>query len=119
MVDVKAEIYTSSSQFLFVKVILDGGMYISGIKVSVSTKYPDQIWIQMPSYKAGKGWKRYIEVAGDCKLGKEIYRVVEECTRERLFPAGMESVTSTTKSKDVVLTDFDENQPPDFSEIPF
>lgn len=119
MIDINAEIYTTSNQFLYVKLCLDNGVYISGIKVSASTKYPDQVWIQMPAYKAGKGWKRYIEIAGECELGKEIYRVIEDLTKPRLFPGGVVPEPNNTSPKDIVITDFDENEPINLDDIPF
>lgn len=119
MIDISAEIYTTSNQFLYVKLCLDNGVYISGIKVSASIKYPNQVWIQMPAYRAGKGWKRYIEIAGDCKLGKEIYRVIEELTKPRLFGDKAELNSVDTGHKDVIITDIDESSPINLDDIPF
>lgn len=118
MIDIKAEVYTSSPPFLFVKVILDDGIYISGIKVKASTKFPGQVWTQMPSYKSGKGWKRYIEIAGDCKLGQEIYKAIEDVCRPRLFSENAQETSNDSQSRDVVITDIDDG-PINLDDIPF
>ena len=118
MVDVKAEVYTSSGQFLYVKVTLDGGMYISGIKVKESTKFPGEIWTQMPTYKAGNKWKRYIEIAGTCKLGQEIYQAIEAVCRPRLFDDNAEESRDVSRQRDTVITDIDD-RPINLDDIPF
>jgi len=118
MVDIKAEVYTSSGQFLYVKVTLDGGVYISGIKVKESTKFPGEVWTQMPTYKAGKEWKRYIEIAGSCKLGQAIYQAIEDVCRPRLFGDEDPSSSRRSQSKDVVIVDIDDG-PINLDDIPF
>lgn len=119
MVDVKAEVYTSSGLFLFVKVVLDNGIYVSGIKVKASTKYPGQVWTQMPSYRAGRSYKRYIEIAGDCELGQAIYKAIEDVCRPRLFDDVTPVNGEVSQKRDVVITDINENEPINFDDIPF
>lgn len=120
MHNVIASFYAKSGQFHYVKLEIDG-VFISGIKVSASKKYEGQVWIQMPTYKQGKDWKRYIEIANDSPLGREIYERIEEIAKPRIFgEAGREEDgNSGKKSKDVIVEDFDENKPIDLSEIPF
>jgi DNA-binding cell septation regulator SpoVG len=118
MVDVKADIYTTVGQFLYVKVTLDGGMYISGIKVKESAKFPGEVWTQMPSYKAGRNYKRYIEFAGSCELGQAIYQAIEDVCRPRLFSEETQSGSSRKSTKDVVINDIDDS-PISLDDIPF
>lgn len=118
MYDIQVETYKTKDQFHYVKVEIDG-LYISGIKVSTSTKYPNSLWIQMPSYKQGPSWKRYIESRKDSVLGQAIYKAIETHMSPIVFGGG-EQMDNTPRpaSKDVVLEDI-EDGPIDLSEIPF
>lgn len=115
MYNISASIYTKVKEFHYVKVEIDG-VFISGIKVSRSAKFPDKLWIQMPAYKQGSKWKRYIEIANDSKFGQAIYDAIEQEAGSVIF--GNESVTINHTSQDVVIEDIDD-KPIDFSEIPF
>lgn len=116
MISMSAEVYTSSNQFLYVKLIIDEGVYISGIKASVSISEPGQIWIQMPSYKLGNKWKRYIEISGNSEFGQRMYKTIEDVVRPKLL--GKQD-QSNNQARDVVVTDFDENEAIDLSDVPF
>lgn len=76
MYKIAVETYKTSGEFHYVKVSIDG-LYVSGIKVSESRKYQGTLWIQMPSYRQGNKWKRYIETSNDSRLGNEIYKAIE------------------------------------------
>ena len=115
MYSISASIYTKAKGFHYVKVEIDG-VFISGIKVSRSTKFPDQLWIQMPAYKQASKWKRYIEIANDSKLGQAIYDAIEQAAKPVIF--GDTNPTPMQISQDVVLEDI-EDGPIDLSQIPF
>lgn len=66
--DITAEVYHESKGIHYVKVIMLG-LYISGITVRPSPKFPEKgLWVQMPSYKLGAIWKRYIEFDNESSL---------------------------------------------------
>ena len=121
MYDIQVEFYTKVGQFHYAKVCIDGGVYISGIKVCPSTKYPNELWVQMPSYKAGKGWKRYIELKNDCLLAQKIYESIQDLGKIEILDAIKDkNIVSRLESKqDNALVDFDDSKPIDFSAIPF
>lgn len=112
---IHADIYTKAKGFHYVKVEIDG-VFISGIKVSRSVKFPDQLWIQMPAYKQGSKWKRYIEIANDSEFGKAIYNAIEQAARPSIF--GDTDPIPTRTSQDIIPEDI-EDIPIDFSKIPF
>jgi|GEM_PF-6391557 len=115
MYDIRAETYTKSDDFHYVKLEIDG-VYISGIKVSESKKQPGTLWIQMPSYRLGQQWKRYIETENDSPLGQAMYRKIEELMAPKLLGSDIRHID---KTQDVVLVDIDVNEPIDLSDIPF
>lgn len=113
MYSILASMYTQVQQFYYVKVEVDG-LYISGIKVSVSKKYPNTLWIQMPSYKQGVKWKRYIESEKDSPLGQAIYKAIEDHMSPIIFG---DATNTNQQSTDVVLDDIDSEL--NFDDIPF
>lgn len=62
---IAARVYHIRDGIYYVKVELaDLGMYISGITVRESPKFPEKgLWVQMPGYQIGKTkkYKRYVE----------------------------------------------------------
>ncbi len=78
--NVNAEVYKvdASRNITYVKLILDD-MYISGITVRESTKYPGEDWIQMPSFRAKNGsYGKYIEFAKDSLIKEKFEKVITD-----------------------------------------
>ena len=76
--DMQAEVYNFDSKrnITYVKLII-GDMYISGITVRESFKYPGKLWIQMPSYRGNNGkYGKYIEFAGDSTTKVKFEKVI-------------------------------------------
>jgi hypothetical protein len=121
MYDIEVDFYTKVDQFHFAKVCIDG-LYISGIKVSKSMRSPNQLWIQMPAYKKGKQWKRYIEAANDSPLAQKIYSAIEEKAKPLIMEESVDIQHSDTlmpnRKADVVLDDISD-EPIDLNDIPF
>jgi hypothetical protein len=81
--DIIAEVYHEANGVFYVKVEILG-MYISGITVRNSPKFPEKgLWVQMPSYQSGATWKRYIEFSKQSPL-----KVIEEKCKEAVEQAG-------------------------------
>lgn len=79
--DITAEVYYKDTvKDVWYAKILYGGIYISGIKVQHSHRDPDgPLWVQMPSYKTGDKWRRYIEFQGG---NKQLRDFIEDKCRE-------------------------------------
>lgn len=113
--NINATMYAQAKEFHYAKVEIDG-VFISGIKVSRSMKFPDQLWIQMPAYKQGSKWKRYIEIANDSEFGQAIYDAIEQAASPKVL--GIATTAANHVSRDMVLEDIDDG-PIDLSQIPF
>lgn len=76
--DVKAEVYHTSNGISYAKVHLCG-MAIVGIQVKKSVKYPERgLWVQMPAFKSGNDWRKYVEFDKDA----EIREWIEDACRQ-------------------------------------
>lgn len=75
----RAEAYFEKDGVHYVKAKL-WGMAISGITVRPSKKY-DELWVQMPMFKAGGKFRRYVEFDKD-ENGETFKDVIE--TKARL-----------------------------------
>lgn len=75
----RAEAYFEKDGVYYVKAKL-WGMAISGITVRPSKKY-DELWVQMPMFKAGGQFRRYVEFDKD-ENGETFKDVIE--TKARL-----------------------------------
>lgn len=76
---ISAEVYNKDSRrgITYVKLTLDD-MYISGITVRESLKYPGEPWIQMPSYRGNNGrYGKYIEFASDSLIKEKFEKVIK------------------------------------------
>lgn len=114
MYDIEASVYTQKNQFHYVKLEIDG-VYISGIKVSESNKDPGTLWIQMPSYRVGRIWKRYIETSNDSKLGQAMYKAIEDTVGPQVLGESHED----SKMNDDTVFEVDPNEEIDLDSIPF
>jgi hypothetical protein len=74
---VEAEVYkeTGNPPVWLVKVkFLEAGLYINGIRVQDSLKYPGELWVQLPAYKVGFRWQQPIE----CDKSAPFWKMVED-----------------------------------------
>lgn len=75
---IKAEVYFEKNGVYYVKARILG-MAISGITVRDSKKF-DEMWVQMPMFKAGTQFRRYVEFDKD-EYGETIKDVMESKAR--------------------------------------
>ncbi len=108
---VEAQVHRPIPQGYRVKVsVLDIGMYINGMVVMPPNEDHKDWSVYPPSQRAGRGKYAYIvEFSKQLPLWGEIYDACVDAVKLEMSHEKM----------DVVITDFDENEPITLEDIPF
>jgi len=81
----EAKVYRESNGFYMVKVSLsDIGLYITGIRVKESQFDDRPMWVQLPTYKAGRNWIRPFESGEEAEFKLLINELCEAAIREHV-----------------------------------
>jgi hypothetical protein len=91
--NMRAEAYFEKDGVCYIKARL-WGMAISGITVRPSKKF-DELWVQMPMFKAGGQFRRYVEFDKD-ENGETFKDVIE--TKARLAAEAYQGASASPNS---------------------